>query len=149
MLPLLISACIVIAIALFLLSARQIVAEVPTEDRQFMDKPPRFYRLTGPLVRLVAHYCAWAVSEAAATRIKESLRRAGQDYTLTAVQFFAGKIVAAILFGAMLAWVASKIHVGAFAGLTMGAALGFFLPERWLADMAKARNLKILKRLPF
>lgn len=137
------------AVLLAAFSARRIVAEVPKEDRQYMDPPPRFYRLTWPLVRLVGHYCGWAVSAGMATRIQESLRRAGQDYTLTPVQFFAGKVVAALLFGAGLGWIAAKMKLSAVAGVLPGAALGFLLPERWLADMTKVRNLRILKSLPF
>ena len=136
-------------IVLAAVSMRKIVAEVPQDDRQYMDPPPRFYRLTWPLVRLASHYCGWALTEAGSLRMQESLRRAGQDYTLTPVQFFAGKIVAALLFGAGLAWIAGKMKLSAMAGMMPGAALGFLLPERWLADMTKTRNLRILKSLPF
>jgi tight adherence protein C len=137
------------AVLMAAFSVRRIVAEVPKEDRQYMDPPPRFYRLTWPLVRLAGHYCGWALSDGMATRIQESLRRAGQDYTLTPVQFFAGKVVAALLFGAGLAWIAAKMKLSAVAGVLPGAVLGFLLPERWLADMTKVRNLRILKSLPF
>jgi tight adherence protein C len=149
MLELLILAMIACAVALVVIAARRIVVEVPSDDRQYMDPPPRFYRLTSPLVRLVAHYCGWALSAGAATRIQESLRRAGQDYTLTPVQFFAGKLVASAMAGAMLGWVATLVHTGALGGAMLGAVLGFYLPELWLSDMTKARNLKILKALPF
>jgi tight adherence protein C len=113
-----------------------------------MDPPPRFYRLTWPLVRLVAHYCGWAVTEATASRIHMALRRAGQDYTLTPAQFFAGKLVASAMFGAGLGWITSKMGQGALAGDVAGVVFGFFMPELWLSDMTKGRNLKILKRLP-
>ncbi len=137
-----------IAVILMVISARQIVSEVPDDDRRYMDPPPRFYRLTGPLVRLVAYYCGWAVSGATTSRIQASLRRAGQDYTLTPAQFFAGKLVASALFGAALGWTTNKLGHGALLGAFAGAAFGFFMPELWLADMTKARNLKILKRIP-
>jgi tight adherence protein C len=149
MLEFLIAALFAVTVALIAISTRQIVAEVPREDRQYMDPPPRFFRLTWPLVRLVSHYCGWAVSEATATRIQLALRRAGQDYTLTPVQFFAGKLVASSLVGALLAWTTSALHQGALVGAIAGAAFGYFLPELWLSDMTKARNLKILKALPF
>jgi len=149
MLELLIAAIVAVAVILATLSMRQIVSEVPTDDRRYMDPPPRFYRLTWPLVRLVGHYCDWLVSEATAARIQVALKRAGQDYTLTPVQFFAGKLVASGLFGAGLAWITAKIGVGTFVGGMLGSALGFYLPELWLSDMTKTRNLKILKRLPF
>ncbi len=149
MLELLVGALFACAVTLALISTRQIVAQVPNEDRQYMDPPPRFYRLTWPLVRLVAHYCEWAVGEATAARIQVALRRAGQDYTLTPVQFFAGKLVAAAMFAAGLAWITSKVGPGALVGGMAGSVFGFYMPELWLSDMTKARNLKILKRLPF
>jgi tight adherence protein C len=140
---------IAVAVAMLAISARQIVVEVPNEDRQYMDPPPRFYRVTWVLVRVVAHYCTWAVPAGMSARIQESLRRAGQDYTLTPVQFFAGKVVAAAVTGAGLGFITAKIGFGAIGGLTVGGVFGFFWPELWISDMAKARNLKILKRLPF
>jgi len=141
------------ALVLVVLGARGIAVEVPRDDRQYMDPPPRFYRLTWPLIRVVAFYCGWACPAATAARIQESLRRAGQDYTLTPVQFFAGKLVAALITGALCAYLTAQL-TGEYGGSAISFALvatflGFFWPERWLADMTKARNLKILKRLPF
>jgi tight adherence protein C len=148
MLELLIPALIAIAVAMMVISTRQIAAEVPNDDRQYMDPPPRFYRLTWPLVRLVAHHCDWAVSEGMAARIHEALRRAGQDYTLTPTQFFAGKLIASAMFGAGLGWITGKMGQGVVVGAMLGAGIGFFMPKLWLSDMTKKRNLKILKRLP-
>src|SRR5580700_3058405 len=131
------------------LSSSRIVAEVPREDRQYMDPPPRFYRLTWPLVRLVSHYSGWALSKGAATRIQQALRRAGQDYTLAPVQFFAGKLVASGMVAALMAWAMSMLSQAVAGGAITGAVFGYFLPELWLSDMTKARNLKLLKALPF
>jgi tight adherence protein C len=149
MIELLIGVTFAIAATLLAISTRQIAVEVPKDDRQYMDPPPRFYRLTWPLVRLVAHYCDWAVSEGSATRIQAALRRAGQDYTLTPAQFFAGKLLAAAMFGGAVAWVTSVAHQGPLVGAVAGAVFGFYMPELWLSDMTKARNLRMLKGLPF
>jgi tight adherence protein C len=149
MLELMIGVAVAMAVTLGTISMRHIVREVPRDDRQYMDPPPRFYRLTWPLVRLVAHHCGWAVGEATAARIQVALKRAGQDYTLTPVQFFAGKLVAAAMLAAALGWIGGKLGMGSLVGAMSGCMAGFFLPEMWLRDMTKARNLKILKRLPF
>lgn len=149
MLELLILVMIAGAVVLVAIAVRSIVATVPREDRQYMDPPPRFYRLTWPLVRLAAHYTGWVLSKGAETRLQESLRRAGQDYTLTPAQFFAGKLVASAIAGVLLGWVATVVHTAALGGAMLGAVLGFYLPELWLSDMTKSRNLKILKALPF
>jgi len=149
MIELMIAVMIAAAVTLGVVSMRQIAVEVPNEDRQYMDPPPRFYRVTWPLIRVVAHYCGGVVSPARAARIQDALRRAGQDYTLTPVQFFAGKIVATILFGIGAAWMSATVGSGVLLGGLAGVAMGYFLPEMWLRDMTKARNVKILKRLPF
>jgi tight adherence protein C len=148
-LALLIAAIFAAAVTLVVISTRRIVAEVPTDDRRYMDPPPRFFRLTWPLVRLVAHYCGWALGEAAANRIQQSLRRAGQDYTLTPQQFFAGKLVACGMVAVLLARSMLAVGQGWQVGAILGAVFGFMLPELWLSDLTKARNLKILKGLPF
>lgn len=144
----LIPALIAIAVMLFAFSSKQIVAEIPRDDRQYMDPPPRFFRLTWPLVRLVSHHCGWMVTEAMEAKIQDSLRRAGQDYTLTPTQFFAGRLVGALLFGCMFAVALAKVGQDPLVFGLAGAAAGFYLPTRWLKDMTTARNLKILKRLP-
>jgi tight adherence protein C len=149
MLELLTAVLTIIAVLLAAISIPQIARAVPKDDRRYMDPAPRFYRLTWPLVRLVGHYCGWAVSEGMASRIQVALKRAGQDYTLTPVQFFAGKLIASAMFAAGLAWITGKIGPGWLVGGMAGCVFGFYLPELWLSDMTKARNLKILKRLPF
>jgi len=144
-----IGALILVTFILLFSSTRKIVDEVPQDQREYMDPPPRFYRLTWLLVRVVAHYCGWAVTTGNRLRIQEALRRAGQDYTLTQVQFFAGKLVAAGLFGALLAYGTSKLGVGLVSGFMVGAVVGFCMPDFWLTYMTKKRNLTMLKRLPF
>ncbi|SPJ18077.1 hypothetical protein SBBP2_610018 [Burkholderiales bacterium] len=114
-----------------------------------MDPPPRFYRMTWPLVLLAAHHFGWMLREASSVRIRESLRRAGQDYTLTPAQFFAGKPLAAALvalvLGSMMAWIGQNPWTFGLAGTTFG----FYWPEMWLRDMAKSRNMRILKGTSF
>ncbi|MBS0417470.1 MAG: type II secretion system F family protein [Proteobacteria bacterium] len=144
-----IGALIMLTFVMLITSTRRIVDEVPQDQREYMDPPPRFYRLTWVLVRVVSHYCGWAVPEGTQSRIQESLRRAGQDYTLTPVQFFAGKLVASALGAAILAYGTSKVSIGPLAGIIVGGGFSFFLPELWLWEMTKKRNLAILKRLPF
>jgi tight adherence protein C len=149
MLELVIAGLFAATVALSIISARRIVAEVPRDDREYMDPAPRFYRMTWPLVQLMAHHFGGLLREASSVRIRESLRRAGQDYTLTPAQFFAGKLLAtalvALVLGGMMAWIGQNALTFGLAG----AMFGFYWPEMWLRDMAKSRNLRILKGLPF
>jgi tight adherence protein C len=149
MLELVISALFAVTVALAFVSSGGIVAEVPRDDRQYMDPAPRFYRMTWPLVLILAHHFGWVLREASSVRIRESLRRAGQDYTLTPAQFFAGKLLAmalvALVVGSAMAWIGQSAVTFGLAS----AVFGFYWPEMWLRDMAKSRNLRILKGLPF
>jgi tight adherence protein C len=53
------------------------------------------------------------------------------------------------MFAAGLSWLTAKVGPGALVGAMAGCVFGFHMPELWLRDMTKTRNLKILKRLPF
>ncbi len=138
-----------LAVVVFIVSTRKIVAEVPRDDRQYMDPPPKFYRLTWPLVLVTAHHFGWLLREGASARMRDSLLRAGQDYTLTPAQFFAGKLLAAIVVALVLGFTMSQVHQSALTYALAGAVFGHYWPEMWLRDMAKSRNLRILKGLPF
>jgi tight adherence protein C len=149
MLELLIAGLVALAVVLTVVSTRRIVAEVPADDRQYMDPAPTFYRITWPVVLLVAHHFGWVLRETSSVRMRESLLRAGQDYTLTPAQFFAGKLVASAMVAAVLAWFMSLIGHGGLSFALAGAVFGHYWPEMWLRDMSKSRNLRILKGLPF
>jgi tight adherence protein C len=149
MLELMIAGLFAATVALSIISARGIVAEVPRDNREYMDPAPRFYRMTWPLVQLMAHHFGSLLREASSVRIRESLRRAGQDYTLTPAQFFAGKLLATALVGLVLGGMMAWIGQNALTFGLAGAMFGFYWPEMWLRDMAKSRNLRILKGLPF
>src|SRR5260370_34781894 len=114
------------------------------DELQYVGPAPRFSRLTWQLVRLAAHHGDWAVSEGSRTRIQMALQRAGQDYTLTPAQFFAGKLLAAATFSGGLAWTRSLLHQNVVGGALAGAVFRFFMPELWLSAITKVRNLNIL-----
>ncbi|MCX8003925.1 MAG: type II secretion system F family protein [Burkholderiaceae bacterium] len=138
-----------LAVALLALAVPRIFAEVPRDERAYMDPPPRFYRMTWPLVLLIAHHVAPLLKPAYLQRTRQALRRAGQDYALTAVQFFAGKLVAA-LCGALAGFLlADALAVSPFALALLVGLLAFFYPDLWLKERTQQRNLKILKGLPF
>ena len=141
-----------IALALSILAALYAVYSLfrsaPDEDRTYKDKPPLLFRMLWPLIRLMSVSLNWSLTEANRERYAILLRRAGQDYALSAEQFYAGKIVSSgvgFLFGLLL----SSMLSGGMS-LPIGvAALAFFYPNLWLAELNKKRNLAILKALPF
>ncbi len=67
----------------------------------------------------------------------------------TRADSLAGKPLAAAILAALIGWATDTVAHDALGGAAAGAVFGFYLPELWLADMAKSRNLRILKGLPF
>ena len=65
----------------------QLKAEVPSEDREYMDPLPPLLRLVWPLVRFLEfHVCAFIPSKAL-ERTHEKLQKTGVGYLIGAEQF--------------------------------------------------------------
>ncbi len=138
-----------IAVAVLAFSVARLFAEVPKDDRRYMDPPPRFYKVLWPFILLIAHYLGWLVRDSYLKRTREALRRAGQDYALTAVQFFAGKVLSALL-GTAFGWaLGDMMNLPGLALPALCGAAAFFYPDLWIKERTKQRNLRILKALPF
>ncbi|MBV8659950.1 MAG: type II secretion system F family protein [Burkholderiales bacterium] len=148
---LLILSLISVALACWLAIAagRQVLIEVPQEDRTYLDKPPRFFYLTWPLIQLVAFWFAGRLPHAYRTRKAAQLKAAGLDFALIPEQFLAGKVVGGGLALLALLIAYSPLGVPATWLLVLAASIGFFLPDTWLKDQRERRNRQVLKALPF
>jgi tight adherence protein C len=136
------------AMCMGLWSVYSLFRDVPKEDRTYKDKPPLLFRLLWPLIQLFSNSLEWMLTVKSQTKYSLLLKRAGQDYTLTAQQFFAGKVISAIagfLFGLLL----TSQLTGGWSIAWVIAILAFFYPDLWLNEITKNRNLTILKALPF
>ncbi|WP_027016287.1 type II secretion system F family protein [Comamonas composti] len=144
-------ASLLLALALVgcLVAVYKLFRQAPEEDRSYKDKPPRLFRLTWPVINLLANSLNWAIGSKSKERYTTALQRAGQDYALNPQQFFAGKVVSAIT-GALLGLVFQAMLEMQGLGLMLTlAVMAFFYPDLWLAEVTKKRNLAILKALPF
>lgn len=144
-------ASLLLAVALVggLVAIYSLFRQAPVEDRTYKDKPPRLFRLTWPLINLLAQSTGWALSAKTLERYSLGLQRAGQVYALSPQQFFAGKLVSAlvgVLLGLTLQAMLGSNGIGL---LLLLGAMSFFYPNLWLAEVTKKRNLAILKSLPF
>lgn len=132
------------------------VAEVPQEDREYMDPPPLGFRLAWWPIQRVAYFLKLVWPAAWQEQLMATLRKAGLDYQLSPAQFLAARLVAASLGGA-LAWLAAgsfDTHrtwgwVAYWQSAAAGAAMGYFYPSLWLRDRLSARRSEFLKTLPF
>ncbi|MEK8031093.1 type II secretion system F family protein [Ideonella sp. DXS29W] len=136
-----------LSLVLAIFACYRLVVELGGADDTYRDRPPAGFRLAWPLVNILANTFAFALSEPRKQAYLAKLRRAGQEYALTPLQFFGGKLVSAVAGACMAVALASDDNF--FLALCMGGGLGFIYPNIWLSDHTKKRNLAILKALPF
>lgn len=149
MTPLLISGAFGAFVALLFWQAWTLFREVPTENRQFLDRPPLGFRLIWPLIEVLVHHGGHLVGEAARETTARRLRQGGVEYTVSAEQFIAAKIVSGAGFG-LAAWSALfALGHSAFAFAPLLCTAGYFYPELWLREVSETRRGAILRTLPF
>lgn len=135
------------AVSMLIFAAWQLYAQLGSADASYRDRPPPGFRVLWPLVNIMANSVAVLIPTAQLNALQVRLCKAGQEYALTAPQFFGGKLVSAFAFGVFGLLLAGT--GGAWLGLLLGGVLGFMYPDIWLRERTKARNLAILKALPF
>ena len=135
--------------ALMLTWFGRMVAAVPPENREYLDPPPVYWRLTGWFARPLAAWVGPLLPRAARLRLVTRLRQAGLEYALTVDQFVAGQVIAAILSSTSLAVLCRPLGVPGPGWLLAAAAVGAFLPMSWLRDRIERRARRIARSLPF
>ena len=136
-----------IALALGIFAAIKLWRELGHSNEEYRDRPPKGFRMLWPLVNVASNTVGAFMSAQRIETSLKKLRRAGQEYSLTPQQFMGGKVVGACI-GAMVGTVLGGAD-NASMGLLLGALFGYAYPDLWLKDHTKARNLAILKSLPF
>lgn len=129
-------------------SALRLKAEVPEEDREYLDPLPRGLRMLWPLLRVVDYHVCQRLPRRLLAGPAESLRLSGLLYLMSPTQFLALCLVGMIGFF-VLALVACKlIDVDSFLVLLGASAFGFIYPRVWLKDSLKKRRKLMVKALP-
>lgn len=136
-------------IALMVWNIYQFFAVVPSEDRSYLDRPPLGFRLVWPLIRTLSYYVGRFLRRNYRLKTHTRLRRAGLDFMLSAEQFFAGKLVAAIFITALMYVLFASLDLSAWWLLLLAAIGGFYYPELWLRETTALRNKRIFRDLPF
>lgn len=129
-------------------SSRRLKAEVPSEDREFLDPLPRVLRLLWPLVRFVDYHVCQRIKDQRITGLAEALRLSGLLYLMSPRQFIALSLVSMVGFVAFVAIAASAIDALRWYYLLVAAAIGYFYPRIWVGDALKKRQKEILRALP-
>lgn len=124
-------------------------AEVPKQDRVWLDAPPGGFRLVWWPLQWVAYYLRALLTERQTHASAMRLRLAGLDYALDPAQFLAGRLVWALLCAGVGTWLADTFALPAQWFVVAGVALGYFFPLVWLRDRIDARRRQTFKALPF
>jgi len=122
---------------------------VPEEDRQYLDRPALGFRLTWPLIQALVHYGGKYISPTQEQLISLRLRHAGVEYSVSAKQFIAAKVLSGVGFALVALFLASTIGRSAFLVALAAGFLGYFYPELWLREVTGKRQSSILRSLPF
>lgn len=136
-----------LATLLLLYAIYRLYTELGSASTEYRDKPPRGFQYVWPLINILANSFGFVLSESRRQACLVRLRRAGQDYALTPLQFYAGKWLATLVFAGIGVVLAGE--GGGLMGALLGGLLGFHYPDLWLRDHTKVRNLALLKALPF
>jgi len=149
MLALVLALTIGLSLTLLVWSIYSIYAAVPEEDRSYFDQPPLGFRLTWPFVRLLVHYLGGRLGMQYRQVTQLQLRSAGMDYSLSPEQFFAGKILATLIFTVASYLTLKATGSSSWYLVFFGAMGGFYYPNLWLKEARQRRHKEIFRALPF
>ena len=137
-----------IAIVLFLISGKSLVAEVEPEERAYMDPLPKFVKLVWPAVLFISFYVSSRLASDYLQRVHAKLQSSGATYLMTSDQFVALRIIASLIAATLCLAGMLILDMFSMNGLIMLALLGYYYPVIWLGEVRNARRKLILKALP-
>jgi len=149
MIVLAITSSIGLFITILVWQTYQVFSAVPTDDRQFMDKPALGFRCVWQFIKLGEYYFGGFISEASEQDASMKLKRGGVEYALSAKQFIISKYVTAIVVFILVLLSGYALDRNLLAVAIVGGVLCFFYPELWVKEIAVSRRSEILRTLPF
>ncbi len=129
-------------------SLTSLKSEVPSEDREYMDPLPPMLNRVWPLIIFIEYHLTsrfppdWL--EAAHKRLQET----GVGYLMSAEQFYAVRVFAAIFAPLIGGILLSAIDSVDFVWLLLLAVSGYFFPLIWLRDVRERRRKDVMRALP-
>jgi tight adherence protein C len=143
-----IAACAGLSIFLFILTVREVNKMIDEEDRTYMDPLPSGLKFIWPIVQIISHFFCSFLPYEMMERIEKRLQRTGVSYLLIAEQFVAIRIISTFM-----GFLAGLIVVNAVSPdqpvwVLLTTMIGFFLPDVWLSDNRKRRELAVIRAMP-
>lgn len=137
------------AITLVVWAVGRAMADVPDEDRTYLDPPPLGLRLLWWAIQPVAYVVRPALPQRRQLALGRKLQQAGLEFQLSPAQFIASRIVGALLMGSLATWVLTQFGFDWPTPLAIGVVLGFAYPGLWLRDRIALRRRQLQKDFPF
>ncbi len=135
-------------VCLFILSVYFLNAMVQEEDRTYMDPLPPGLKLVWPFIKIISYFLCSLLPYEMMERIEKKLQHTGVSYLLTAEQFVAVRVMSTFggfLFGLLLI---NLLKGGQPVWVLFTVILGFVLPDIWLRDTRKRRELSVMRAMP-
>ena len=127
----------------------RLAADVPKQDRTWLDSAPLGFRLMWWPLQWLAHYLDPWLSAAYQTKTLTKLRIAGIDFALSPAQFLAGRLLWGGIFGWIGILLAASFALPGSGPFLAAFLFGYFYPAIWLRDRIDVRRRQALKSLPF
>lgn len=129
-------------------SIGKLKGEVPQEDREYMDPLPPMLKMVWPLVTFIEYHLTARFPPDWLEKTHKKLQETGVGYLMSAEQFYAVRVFAAIVT-TLVAWVLlGAIEEDGFFTLLLFALGGYCFPLIWLGDMREQRRKAVLRSLP-
>lgn len=129
-------------------SIAMLKSEVPSEDREYMDPLPPLLKMAWPLILFIEYHLTCRFQPDWLERTHKRLQETGVGYLMSAEQFYAVRVFAAlvsILMGSVLLGAMDSLGV---IPMVLVAAAGYFFPIIWLRDVHASRHKNVLRALP-
>lgn len=144
LIPLLVGGALLLAVYAF----SQLKAEVPSEDREYMDPLPPLLRMAWPIVRFLEYHICAFIPSTALERMHEKLQKTGVGYLIGAEQFYAIRLLSVCVSFGLVYYMQVMLHKESLEMLGAAILLGFFFPSIWLGDVQARRIKAVQKTLP-
>ena len=143
-----ISLCAGMSIFLFILVIRELNKMVDEEDRTYMDPLPPALKLIWPIIQIISHFFCSFLPYQMMERIEKRLQRTGVSYLLIAEQFVAIRIMSTISWFLGSIIVLNALNQQQPIWGLVAIIIGYFLPDMWLSDNRKRRELAVIRAMP-
>jgi len=137
-----------LCIFFFILGFYALKAMVLEEDRTYMDPLPYGLRLIWPFIQIISFFFCSLLPYEFMERIEKRLQHTGVSYLLTAEQFVALRIISTVIGFLTGLLLVNAMQGGQPVWVLFTMILGFILPDIWLNDTRKRRELAVIRAMP-